>query len=56
MILKRTLINLLLNRRKARKGIGLSTILVAGKYLNEDYPISFQDTPGYRKITIYKKS
>lgn len=44
---KSTLINLLLNKRKAKEGIGLSVTKIVSKYIHDKYPISFQDTPGF---------
>ena len=44
---KSTLINLLLNKRKAKEGIGLSVTKIVSKYIHDNYPISFQDTPGF---------
>lgn len=44
---KSTLINLLLNKRKAKEGIGLSITRKISKYIHNKYPISFQDTPGF---------
>lgn len=44
---KSTLINLLLNKRKAREGIGDSITKVVSKYVHDKYPITFEDTPGF---------
>ena len=44
---KSTLINLLLNERKAREGIGESVTKVVSKYIHDKYPITFEDTPGF---------
>ena len=44
---KSTLINLLLNERKAREGIGESVTKVVSKYVHDKYPITFEDTPGF---------
>lgn len=44
---KSTLINLLLNKRKAKEGIGFSVTKIVSKYIHDKYPISFQDTPGF---------
>lgn len=44
---KSTLINLLLNKRKAKEGIGLSMTKIVSKYIHDNYPITFQDTPGF---------
>lgn len=44
---KSTLINLLLNERKAREGIGNSTTKLFSKYIHSKYPITFVDTPGF---------
>ena len=44
---KSTLINLLLNERKAREGIGLSITKLYSKYIHNEYPITFIDTPGF---------
>ena len=44
---KSTLINLLLNERKAREGIGLSITKLYSKYIHNEYPITFIDIPGF---------
>lgn len=44
---KSTLINLLINKRKAREGIGDSVTKEISKYVHEKYPITFEDTPGF---------
>jgi small GTP-binding protein len=44
---KSTLINLLLNQRKAREGIGSSITKLFSKYIHNQYPITFVDTPGF---------
>ena len=44
---KSTLINLLLNEKKAREGIGLSITKLYSKYIHNEYPITFIDTPGF---------
>ena len=44
---KSTLINLLLNKRKAREGIGDSITTMVSKYVHDKYPITFEDTPGF---------
>ena len=44
---KSTLINLLLNERKAREGIGLSITRLFSKYVHSKYPITLVDTPGF---------
>ena len=44
---KSTLINLLLNKKKAREGIGESITQVVSKYVHDKYPITFEDTPGF---------
>ena len=46
---KSTLINLLLNERKAREGIGASITKIFSKYVHSKYPITFVDTPGFEK-------
>ena len=44
---KSTLINLLLNERKAREGIGNTTTKLFSKYNHSKYPITFVDTPDF---------
>jgi len=44
---KSTLINLLLNKRKAKEGIGDSVTKVVSKYVHDEYPLTFEDTPGF---------
>lgn len=52
---KSTLINLLLNERKAREGIGTSVTKIVSRYIHDQYPISFQDTPGFEDNNDLKK-
>ena len=52
---KSTLINLLLNKRKAKEGIGLSITRNVSKYIHDKYPITFQDTPGFENNIDLKK-
>ena len=52
---KSTLINLLLNKRKAREGIGSSITRNVSKYIHDKYPITFQDTPGFENNIEIKK-
>ena len=52
---KSTLINLLLNKRKAKEGIGLSVTRNVSKYIHDKYPITFQDTPGFENSIELKK-
>ena len=52
---KSTLINLLLNKRKAREGIGDSITKVVSKYVHDKYPITFEDTPGFENDDDLKK-
>ena len=52
---KSTLINLLLNKRKAKEGIGLSVTRNVSKYIHDKYPITFQDTPGFENNIELKK-
>ena len=52
---KSTLINLLLNKRKAKEGIGSSITRNVSKYIHDKYPFTFQDTPGFENNTELKK-
>ena len=52
---KSTLINLLLNKRKAREGIGESITKVVSKYVHEKIPLTFEDTPGFENDNDLKK-
>ena len=52
---KSTLINLLLNKRKAREGIGDSITKVVSKYVHDKYPITLEDTPGFENDDDLKK-
>ena len=52
---KSTLINLLLNERKAKEGIGDSVTKVVSKYVHEQYPLTFEDTPGFENDHDLKK-
>ena len=52
---KSTLINLLLNERKAREGIGTSVTKIVSKYIHQKYPITFEDTPGFEDNQQLKK-
>ena len=52
---KSTLINLLLNKRKAREGIGESVTKVISKYVHDKYPITLEDTPGFEDDYDLKK-
>ena len=52
---KSTLINLLLNERKAREGIGESITKLYSKYIHSKYPISFIDTPGFETNKDFTK-
>ena len=52
---KSTLINLLLNKRKAREGIGTSITKIVSKYVHDKYPITFEDTPGFEDNDDLKK-
>ena len=44
---KSTLINLLLNKKRAREGIGYSISKFYSQYAHEKYPITFTDTIGF---------
>ena len=44
---KSTLINLLLNKKRAREGIGYSITKFYSQYAHEKYPINFTDTIGF---------
>jgi len=44
---KSTLINLLLNKKRAREGIGYSITKFYSQYAHEKYPITFTDTIGF---------
>ena len=44
---KSTLINLLLNERRAREGLGYSITRLYSQYVHKKYPITFTDTPGF---------
>lgn len=44
---KSTLINLLLNEKRAREGIGYSITKFYSQYIHEKYPITFTDTVGF---------
>ena len=52
---KSSLINSLLNKRKAREGIGDSITKVVSKYVHDKYPITFEDTPGFENDNDLKK-
>ena len=52
---KSTLINLLLNKRKAREGIGESITKIVSKYVHDKYPITLEDTPGFEDDKDLKK-
>ena len=55
---KSTLINLLLNEKKARVGIelsGLSNTKLFSRYIHHKYPIVFIDTPGIENTYDFKK-
>ena len=52
---KSTLINLLLNKRKAREGIGESITKVVSKYVHDKYPLTLEDTPGFEDDNDLKK-
>ena len=52
---KSTLINLLLNKRKAREGIGDSITKVVSKYVHDKYPLTLEDTPGFEDDNDLKK-
>ena len=52
---KSTLINLLLNKKKAKEGIGLSVTKIVSKFIHDKYPISFQDTPGFENDLDLKR-
>jgi hypothetical protein len=52
---KSTLINLLLNERKAREGIGSSVTKFFSKYVHSKYPITFVDTPGFENDNDLRK-
>ena len=52
---KSTLINLLINKRKARVGIGNSVTKEVSKYVHDKYPITFEDTPGFENNSDLKK-
>ena len=44
---KSTLINLILNEKKAREGIGYSITKLYSQYVHNSYPITLTDTPGF---------
>ena len=52
---KSTLINLLLNERKAKEGIGDSVTKVVSKYVHQQYPLTFEDTPGFEDDNDLRK-
>jgi len=52
---KSTLINILLNRRKAREGIGESVTQIVSKYVHDKYPLAFEDTPGFENAQDLEK-
>ena len=42
-----TLINLTLNEKRVREGIGFSITKLFSQYAHKEYPISLTDTPGF---------
>ena len=42
-----TLINLILNEKRAREGIGFSITKLFSQYAHKEYPITLTDTPGF---------
>lgn len=52
---KSTLINLLLNEKRAREGIGYSITKLYTQYVHNKYPITFTDTPGFEDDEDLKK-
>lgn len=52
---KSTLINLLLNEKKAREGIGFSITKLFSQYIHKDYPITLTDTPGFENDKDLKR-
>lgn len=44
---KSTLINLILNEKRAREGIGFSITKLISQYAHKKYPITLTDTPGF---------
>jgi predicted GTPase len=52
---KSTLINLILNEKRAREGIGYSITKLYSQYLHKKYPITLTDTPGFEDDKARKK-
>ena len=52
---KSTLINLILNEKRAREGIGYSITKLYTQYLHKKYPITLIDTPGFEDDKAIKK-
>ena len=52
---KSTLINLLLNEKRAREGIGYSITKFYTQYIHNKYPITLTDTPGFEDDKDLKK-
>ena len=52
---KSTLINLILNEKRAREGIGYSITKLYTQYLHKKYPITLTDTPGFEDDKAIKK-
>ena len=52
---KSTLINLLLNEKRAREGIGYSITKLYTQYIHNKYPITLTDTPGFENDEDLKK-
>lgn len=52
---KSTLINLLLNEKRARIGIGYSITKLYTQYIHNKYPITLTDTPGFENDEDLKK-
>ena len=52
---KSTLINLILNEKRAREGIGFSITKLYSQYAHKQYPITLTDTPGFENDKDLKK-
>ena len=52
---KSTLINLFLDEKRAREGIGYSITKLYSQYIHKNYPITFTDTPGFEDDEGIKK-
>ena len=52
---KSTLINLILNEKRAREGIGYSITKLFTQYLHKKYPITLVDTPGFEDDKAIRK-